>query len=164
MKNLKITEEAHFKLKTHCDINNLKMNAWISEKIIELLKNNIYVDINPRATGKTTRLIDDIIKKVEDGKSKIAVITHRKDSGELIKDKLIGNGIDINKYDIIFSNTMYLNSNDYIYYIDEFDYIDRDKLFIDKNSYYCGTLKNSEPDDFTKNLYNTFINSVLWKK
>lgn len=38
MKNLKITEESHTKLKEYCDRNYLKISEWISNEIIKLLK------------------------------------------------------------------------------------------------------------------------------
>jgi hypothetical protein len=37
MKNLKITETAHTKLKEYCDKNYLKISEWVSNEIIGLI-------------------------------------------------------------------------------------------------------------------------------
>lgn len=167
MKNLKINDEAHYRLKTYCDLNNLKMNEWVSDKLIGLIKNNTYVEITPRQSGKTTRLINkisDLMLNIQPPTFKpIAVITINKDLGKHIKDRLNHLGVETN--DIIFSTTMYIpNKDSYQFFVDEFDFINRDKLFISDNGYYCTTLNNNEGDEFTKNLYQTYLNSSLWRK
>lgn len=37
-KNLKITQEAHDKLKKYCDNHFLKMNEWVSHLLIEKIR------------------------------------------------------------------------------------------------------------------------------
>jgi len=166
MKNLKISDDAHFRIKNYCELNNLKMNDWVSDKIIELTKNYTYVEIAPRGSGKTTRLVNAIDDYINSGLKglPIVVVTPNALCGNIIKDRL--DIRDVNIDDIIFSDTMHIRGGKehYQYFVDEFDHIDRDKLFISNSGYYCSTLKNSEGDDFTKELYQTYLNSVLWRK
>lgn len=168
MKNLKISDETHNKLKIFCNVNNFKINEWVDTKILELIKNNIYVEITPRQSGKTTRLVKNVKKflTTNSNNDKIipVVVTVKNTMSKNIKGMLSDYGVDVNR--VIFSNTMFINGkSDYKYkfFVDEFDFIERSKLFICENSYYCTTMKNSEGDDFSKQLYNTFLNSILWK-
>lgn len=164
MKNLKISESTHELLKNYCNLKKLKLNEWVDSKILELIKNNIYVEISPRQTGKTTRLVNSVKKFLDrnsNNKKMIPVVVTIKNSmSKIISDMLVDYGVDVNR--VIFSDTMYIHGyrdNVYTFFVDEFDFIDRSKLFICENSYYCTTMKNSEGDDFTKQLYNTFLNS-----
>lgn len=167
MKNLKISDEAHYKLKSFCDLNNLKMNEWVSDKLLDLIKNNVYVEIAPRGTGKTYRLINEIKKHIESSNDlKIVVVTPNNNTHLLIKNRLKDLGVDISN--IIFSPTMFIPQETvpiptHRYFVDEFDYIDRKNLFISENGYYCTTLQNTEGDKFVKDLYQFFLNSRLWK-
>lgn len=168
MKNLKISDEAHLKLKAFCDVKNLKINDWVSNKIIDLIKNNIYVEIAPRGCGKTHRLVNAIKEHlISNNNLTPVVVTPNSNTMSIIKTRLINIGVDISI--IKFSDTMFVPYetspiSSHRYFVDEFDYIDKDKLFISNDGYYCGTLKNNDGDKFTKDLYNTFLNSTLWKK
>ncbi len=107
MKNLKITDDAHLKLKSYCDIYNIKISEWVSEKILDIIKNDIYVEISPRQTGKTFRLINAVKSHIDSGNELIPVIvTLNNRIGSHIKERL--NLMGINTNNIIFSTTMYL--------------------------------------------------------
>ena len=165
MKNLKISDEAHEKIKNYCDVHNLKMNDWVSYRLIDLVKNHCYVEIAPRGCGKTTRLINAVKHYIDNDITGLqpAIVTHNKAIANIIRERLEIIGVDTSS--IIFSDSMYCKSNGPCqFFVDEFDYIDRSKLFISDVGYYCGTLKNAESDEFTIQLYKTFTNSYLWKQ
>jgi len=170
MKNLKISDESHDYLKNYCDLNNLKISDWISDKIINLLKNEIYLEIAPRGVGKTTRLINSVVEYYKNGSKQIVIVAQRTHNLKLMKSKLLDYGVDVNN--IIFTTTMYINDthsgykiseNGYKFFVDEYDYMDKNKLFISDDGYYCSTLENPEGNEFTRNLYKTYQNSILWK-
>ena len=45
IKNLKISEETHTKLKIHCAKNKLKLNDWVDELLKFNLENNILITL-----------------------------------------------------------------------------------------------------------------------
>ena len=40
MKNLKISEELHTKIKIYCAVNKLKINNWVEKELIKIIEKN----------------------------------------------------------------------------------------------------------------------------
>lgn len=114
----------------------------------------MYVEIAPRQTGKTTRLIEKLVEEVLKGNC-VVLVAPRKMVAESIKSKILKQFPEINPKNIFVSNSMLRGM---INFVDEFDFIENKNLFIDDESYYTTSLHNELGTSFTRELYTQYIN------
>lgn len=114
----------------------------------------MYVEIAPRQTGKTTRLIEKLVVEVLKGKT-VALVSRTKTIANSIKHKVLEKYPEINSSKIMTSHVMLKGV---INFVDEFDFIDEKNLFVDKDSYYTTSLHNELGTLFTRDLYIEYIN------
>ncbi len=114
----------------------------------------MYVEIAPRQTGKTARLIERLVVEVLNGKT-VALVSRTKTMANSIKHKILEKYPEINSSRIMTSHVMLRGV---INFVDEFDFIDEKNLFIDKDSYYTTSLHNELGTVFTRDLYIGYIN------
>ncbi len=103
----------------------------------------MYVEISGRMTGKSTRLVDDLVKFLDENGDKTAlVVSPNSGSRKLLKQKVMEKcGLPcVNR--TITSHKMLPPSTTMKQYVDEFFDIEPNRLVIDKEAYYTGTPKN----------------------
>lgn len=125
------------------------------------------IEVSGRQTGKTTRLINDLVEyRLNNPNHKVCVVSL---SSPALRHRFLMRGISLNN--IHFKNSMEMGYNRY--YVDEFDYINPNNLRFYDNSYFttsihCNTwftqilLENNQDKivDFTK---KSLINLKLKK-
>jgi hypothetical protein len=101
----------------------------------------MYVEVSGRQTGKSTRMVEDIVLFLEENGGKTAlVVSPTGASRKLIKEKIFQKcGYCINR--VITSHKMLPPMNTMKQYVDEFFYVKEKDLFIDGSAYYTGTPK-----------------------
>ena len=112
----------------------------------------MYVEIAPRQTGKTTRLIEKLAVEVLKGHT-IALVAPTKTIANSIKHKILIQHPEIDPTKILTSHKMLTGL---INFVDEFDWIDEKNLFIDDYSYYATSLQNELGTLFTRCLYSQY--------
>jgi hypothetical protein len=109
----------------------------------------MYVEVSGRQTGKTTRLVEDVVSFLTQNTDKSVLIVSFNDRNrQLIKRKITNKcGLPcLNR--TITSHKMLPPTSSMKQYVDEFFYISENKLVVDENAYYCGTPENG--------LYGTY--------
>lgn len=130
----------------------------------------MYVEISGRQTGKTTRMVNDIVHRLIDTNDNIVIIGHNQDYFRRLKVKLESELLNTNhdsiSIDMVrtflidrrirFSYDMSTPSYDHwcdYYYVDEFAFLPVDWcLSIKENAYYCSTPNGD--NHFTIGLMN----------
>jgi hypothetical protein len=116
----------------------------------------MYVEISARQTGKTTRLVDDLVNFLQTNGDKSAlVVSSHNPSRKSIKQKIMEKcGLPcVNR--TITSHKMLPPSNSMKQYVDEFFYLEPNKLVLDENAYYTGTPKEGIYGIYEE-IYSTF--------
>jgi hypothetical protein len=116
----------------------------------------MYVEISGRQTGKTTRLVDDVVSFLtQNGDKNALIVSFNEVSRKEIKRKIMEKcGLScLNR--TITSHKMLPPTNSIKQYVDEFFYIRENKLVVDKGAYYCGTPKNGI-EGIYEQIYDTF--------
>lgn len=116
----------------------------------------MYVEIKPRQSGKTTRLVDNIVSFLRDNKDKTAlVVAKTNDTRKLIQYKVHEKCGDFCSKRTITSHKMFPSPNTMKQFVDEFDLLPTNRLVVDKNAYYttttCSSVKCREIWDFYEN-------------
>jgi len=117
----------------------------------------MYVEITGRQTGKTTRMVDDIARFLDENGNKTAlVVSFNVANRKILKEKIFNKcGYCVNR--VVTSNKMLPPSDTIKQYVDEFFHIKEKDLVLDKNAYYCGTPKNlGELNGMYELIYETF--------
>lgn len=117
----------------------------------------MYVEIAPRQTGKTARLIERLVVEVLNGKT-VALVSRTKTMANSIKHKILEKYPEINSSNSSKIMTSHVMLRGVMNFVDEFDWIDEKNLFIDKDSYYTTSLHNELGTTFTRDLYSGYIN------
>lgn len=105
----------------------------------------MHLEITTRQSGKTTRMLK-AIKKCKD--KKICIVSNSMHSAKSIRGLFFFKHPK-SKKDITVSTKMLQG---YKNFVDEYDYISINNLFVDDNAYYCTTLKTDAAGKFTKLL------------
>ena len=119
---------------------------------------DMYVDVTERQTGKTYRLIENMFYYLKQDKKNIAnIVSPNQDYLDDLIMKIITHKYYNKKFTtrIIFSLKM-IKVGNVRNYVDEFDFIKKDKIFIDKNAYYCTSLHDHK--EISLNIIDTFNN------
>ncbi len=96
----------------------------------------MYLEISGRRSGKTTRLIKDVIKNITAGINVVTVIHNKNNMINIVDSHNYAGSFDCVTYkDYILDWTMYDNHK---IYFDEFDFMDN-KVPILEDGYYCTT-------------------------
>ena len=103
----------------------------------------MYVEISGRQTGKSTRMVDDVVNFLQrNGDKSVLIVTCNSQMRKHIKQKIMDKcGLPCLSRTIT-SHKMLPPADTIKQYVDEFFYMDENKLFVDKNAYYCGTPKD----------------------
>lgn len=128
--------------------------------------NDIYIEINGRQTGKTHRMVEDIIKYINKTNDCVYILTNKKMIFYSIKNRVIGImnamnvNIDINKI-VYINDARILNKKERIY-IDEFAFIDNldEKITIRPNMYFVTSPNENNNSEIVK----TLMNFTHWKR
>ena len=114
----------------------------------------MYVEVSGRQTGKTTRLVDDLVDFLQKNGDKSAlVVSHSTNSRKELKQKIMEKcGLScLNR--TITSHKMLPPARTVKQYVDEFFLMSPNKLVVDKNAYYTGT-----PIDGVYGMYEEIYN------
>tara|TARA_R110002020_G_scaffold113236_7_gene260359 strand:- start:20757 stop:21164 length:408 start_codon:yes stop_codon:yes gene_type:complete len=116
----------------------------------------MYVEIKPRQSGKTTRLVDKIVSFLRDNEDKTALVVAKTgDTRKLIQYKVHEKCGDFCSKRTITSHKMFQSPNTMKQFVDEFDLLPTNRLVVDKNAYYttttCNTIKCREIWSFYNN-------------
>jgi len=105
----------------------------------------MYVEIKPRQSGKTTRLVDEVVNFLNSGKNKTALIVAKTGTTrKLIKQKVHEKCGDFCSKRTVTSHKMFESSSTNLkQFVDEFDILPSNRLSVDKNAYYSTTTCNS---------------------
>jgi len=146
---------------------------YINLKIKEENRSDLYVEISGRQTGKTTRMIDDMVKHIKNGGTCcLYTMSHRmrKHIVDIVNKKVIRD----NPYTVIFPHEFkyleeqqILKQSDIKNYFDEFDFLDLNEIFFDPNGYYCTTsskLRNKNDLFNEEKRNNDFLLKLIWEK
>lgn len=114
----------------------------------------MYVEIAPRQTGKTARLIEKLVAEVLKGNA-VALVSRTRTIANSIKHKILEQYPEVDAKKILTSHQMLRGV---VNFVDEFDFIDEKNLFIDQDSYYTTSLRNELGSLFTRNLYIEYKN------
>jgi hypothetical protein len=127
----------------------------------------MYLEISARQTGKTSRMLDNIIETYKTGKVCI-VFSFNHIHGMTIKKRLVKRGYKT-KYNMVefyTSRERYENAykgrdkTNHVYYYDEFDFY-TDDVIIDRNGYYVTTPKKTRTIEDIKNFLSCEKYDVL---
>lgn len=114
----------------------------------------MYVEIAPRQTGKTARLIEKLVAEVLKGNA-VALVSRTRTIANSINHKILEQYPEVDAKKILTSHQMLRGV---VNFVDEFDFIDEKNLFIDQDSYYTTSLRNELGSLFTRNLYIEYKN------
>lgn len=104
----------------------------------------MYVEVGGRQTGKSTRLVEDLVNFLQTNRDKTALLVSfdshsRKRLKEMVFQKC---GYDcLNR--TVTSHKMLHGVTTMKQYVDEFFYVSEKNLVVDENAYYTGTPKES---------------------
>jgi hypothetical protein len=129
----------------------------------------MYVEINGRRTGKTTRMVEDIVNFLETNRDKNALVIapdngSRKRLKELIFEKC---GFGCLNRTITSHKMLTPNLNTMKQYVDEFFYLPEKYLVVDKNAYYTGTPREEYFSGLYQEIHKVFQEengSIVTKK
>jgi len=111
----------------------------------------MYIEIGPRQTGKTTRMLHHVREVLEDNKELVVnIVTLSSGHKEYMKHILEKSGTDMDR--VKFSTRMVRGSGKVKYFVDLFDYMDPMNLFIDEDAYYVTDLAKEKGSQFTRAL------------
>lgn len=130
----------------------------------------MYVEVSARQTGKSTRMVEDIVTFLEEnGNKTVLVVSPTVNSRKLIKEKIFQKcGLPcLNR--TITSHKMLppLPNSTMKQYVDEFFYIPEKNLVVDENAYYTGTPKEDGIGgryQFIIDTFNTKIGKMVQLK
>ena len=135
----------------------------------------MFIEINKRRTGKTTRLVDNAYNYIiNNPKSSICILSPFIRSSIEIKTKIMNRiktnpSVDNSEYERISRNINYASdmsfrSSDEKFYVDDFHQI-RDKFFFKKNSYYTTSINNDGEslEDFLYKTYSEVYPNIIRK-
>lgn len=117
----------------------------------------MYVEVGGRQTGKTTRLVDNMISFLKDNPNKTAlIVTKNAENRKRIQREVTNKCGRPCEFRTITSHKMLppVGGSSIKQYVDEFFSIDSDKLVIDRNAYYVGTPGNN--NYITKEIVDVF--------
>jgi hypothetical protein len=118
------------------------------------------IDITPRQHGKTFRLINAAVKYLKASEKNIVTIISKKEAQSRHIRKAIIQLAFVKKDRVATSITMgkaFKKGNKC--FVDEFDFIDSDKLKITRNAYYCTSMKSELGSKFTRELLSIHYKS-----
>ncbi len=119
----------------------------------------MYIEIGHRQTGKTTRLLKSVKMFLEiNPTAKINIVANKGKINQQRFDE--ANLTEEQKNNIIISHKM-IKENNTINFVDEFDFIKEENLFIDDNAYYFSTLKETVNEMGVKSMGSVFSRSLL---
>jgi len=121
----------------------------------------MYVEISGRGTGKTTRMVDDIVNFLETNGDKSAlVVAPTNSTRRLIKEMIFQKcGLScLNR--TITSHRMLPPGRTMKQYVDEFFHVPEKYLLVDKNTYYTGTPKDETINGIYEEIYTTYKNQL----
>ena len=104
----------------------------------------MYVEIQPRQSGKTTRLVNSVVSFLKENKNKTALIVAKeKNTRKLIQDNIHEKCGDFCSKRTITSHKMFQSPITMRQFVDEVDLLPSNKLVVDENAYYTTTTCNS---------------------
>lgn len=124
----------------------------------------MYVEVGSRQTGKSSRLVEDLVNFLQTNRDKTALLVSfntqcRKRLKEMVFQKC---GYDcLNR--TITSHKMLPNVTTMKQYVDEFFYVSEENLVVDKNAYYVGTPKGDRIGGKHQLIVDTFIDTFNTK-
>lgn len=120
----------------------------------------MYIEISPRRTGKTTRLIEDVVVKASNG-AQCIIITLNYSMRDIIRDMID----EVKEYKWMVEPKIYTDSfmcgvdwqkvfspDSYVYF-DEFDFM-KMEISVLKNGYYCTTASKKRTYNDIKEFYD----------
>lgn len=131
---------------------------------------NMYVEVSGRGTGKSTRLVEDLVNFLETNRDKTALLVSfntqsRKRLKEMVFQKCGYNCLNrtITSHKMLPS----LANSTMKQYVDEFFYVPEKNLVIDESAYYTGTPKEEGIGgkyQFIIDTFNTKIGKMVQLK
>lgn len=121
----------------------------------------MFVDIGPRRSGKTTRMVNSIVNYLSNNPDKTAIVVSPNNSSRVqIVSKVIDKCGDLCRGRCISSYRMInIGLKSSKHFVDEFTKINEKDLLLDKEAYYCGLYDVGTTNDLAKliiNYYETF--------
>lgn len=130
---------------------------------------NMYVEVSGRGTGKSTRMVEDIVTFLEEnGNKTVLVVSPTVNSRKLIKEKIFQKcGLPCLNRTITSHKMLPPNMESMKQYVDEFFYVPEKNLVVDENAYYVGTPKEDGfggTYQFIIDTFNTKIGKMVQLK
>ena len=97
----------------------------------------MYLELSPRHTGKTTRIIQSVKENINNTRSHIIIQILNYNMLNIIKKNF--NCSELDRITFITNKLELKGYSDYKFYCDEFDIYEKDKVFITPNGWYSST-------------------------